>query len=75
MIIKVKSRDGSTDLSFDSESFHVSIQMSESELNVLKSMEAREDGASPEGRSYRTFAAIMPSSDKEEAHLSSWAKE
>lgn len=74
MRIKVLCIETGVESVFDTAENHLSIQMSEQELEWIKAMPASASGESPAGCAHRTFSILATDSDDEESKLFEWAK-
>lgn len=75
MKIKVKCIETGSESEFDTDGYHISVQMQPSELDGIKSLTETEDGRSLDGNEHRTFACVRPVDDEHADALFAWAKQ
>lgn len=75
MKIKVKCIETGAESEFDTDGYHISVQMTPDELANIKSLPDTEDGRSLSGNEHRTFACVCPVDDEESDRLFAWAKQ
>lgn len=71
--MKIKARCVKTgqEFEFSTPEYHLSIHLSELELDQVKSLPASPDGKSPSGKPYRTFAVLVDHENDD--HLAEWS--
>lgn len=75
MKIKVKCIETGAESEFDTDGFHISVQMTPVDLANIKSLAETEDGRSLEGNEHRTYACLRPVDDETFDSLAVWAKQ
>ncbi len=75
MKIKVKCIETGAESVFDTDGYHISVQMTPADLENIKSMADTEDGRSLEGNEHRTYACLRPIDDETFDGLAVWAKQ
>lgn len=75
MKIKVKCIETGAESEFDTDGYHISVQMTPGDLANIKSLAETEDGRSLEGNEHRTYACLRPVDDETFDSLAVWAKQ
>ncbi|WP_122425152.1 hypothetical protein [Pseudomonas viridiflava] len=75
MKIKIKHIYTGNESEFDTDNYHIAVQMTPTDLENIKSLPDTEDGRSIEGNEHRTYACIRPADDTESDALFAWAKQ
>lgn len=75
MKIKVKCIETGAESVFDTDGYHISVQMSPADLANIKSLPETEDGRSLDGYEHRTYACVRPVDDEDSDRLFEWAKQ
>lgn len=75
MKIKVKCIETGAESEFDTDGFHISVQMTPDDLTNIKSLPDTEDGRSLDGNEHRTYACVRPVDEEHSDALFAWAKQ
>lgn len=75
MKIKVKCIETGAESVFDTDGYHIAVQMTPEDLVNIKSLPDTDDGRSLEGNEYRTYACLRPIDDETFDSLAVWAKQ
>ncbi|MEK2607705.1 hypothetical protein WLF18_01105 [Pseudomonas shirazensis] len=75
MKIKVKCIETGAESEFDTNGYHVSVQMTPADLVNIKSLPDTEDGRSLDGNEHRTYACVRPVDEEDADALFEWAKQ
>lgn len=75
MKIKVKCIETGAESEFDTDGYHISVQMTPADLANIKSLPETEDGRSLDGNEHRTYACVRPVDDEHADALFAWAKQ
>jgi hypothetical protein len=75
MKIKVKCIETGAESVFDTDGYHISVQMTPEDLANIKSLPETEDGRSLDGNEHRTYACLRPVDEVQADALFTWAKQ
>lgn len=75
MKIKVKCIETGAESEFDTNGYHVSVQMTPADLVNIKSLPDTEGGRSLDGNEHRTYACVRPVDEEDADALFEWAKQ